>query len=229
MTLVLLMKRHIDAVIFDLDQTLLDRERSLQAFISWQCHGMLSPYLENKLDFIARFIELDANGTLWKDKVYAALIDEFSLTEWSVKELLSVYETCFCAFAVPREGGIEAIQQLSKKYKLGLISNGMSPFQERNFTALGIASLFKSVIVSQAVGFRKPDPKIFLLGCQELGVSPQRTIYVGDNPISDINGAINAGLHTIFVTTALYPECRSAHGICSDLRSLPSIVEMLAG
>lgn len=219
----------MDAVIFDLDQTLLDRERSLRNFISWQCHGMLKPYLANKMDFSTRFMELDANGTLWKDKVYAALIEEFSLKDWSVQELLRVYESCFCAFAVPRSGVIEAITQLSQQYQLGLISNGKSPFQERNFTALGIAPLFESVIVSQAVGLRKPDPEIFLLGCQELRVSPQRTIYVGDNPISDINGAINAGLHTIFVTTSLYPECKNAHGICSDLRKLPSIVKSLAG
>ncbi|KAI9134716.1 HAD family hydrolase [Acaryochloris sp. CCMEE 5410] len=218
----------MDAVIFDLDQTLLDRDRSLRDFIHWQCHGMLRPYLSNKADFIARFMELDANGTLWKDKVYAALIEEFSLTEWSVQELLNVYESCFCAFAIPRSGVIEAITHLSPHYKLGLISNGKSPFQERNFTALGIAPLFKSVIVSQAVGLRKPDPKIFLLGCQELGVSPQQAIYVGDNPIADINGAINAGLHTIFVTTSLYAECNNAHAACSDLKSLPSIVESLA-
>ena len=121
------------AVIFDLDQTLLDRERSLLDFLSWQCDGMLRPYIDDQAAFIARFVELDANGTVGKDKVYSMLIDEFHLEGWSCAELLSVYESCFCGFSVPRPGALEALNALSTRYKLGLISNGMTPFQERNF------------------------------------------------------------------------------------------------
>ncbi len=217
----------MDAVIFDLDQTLLDRDRSLREFIHWQCRGMLRPYLENEQSFTNRFIELDANGTVWKDRVYQELINEFSLADWSVQELLTVYETCFCAFALPREGVVEAVKSLAGKYKIGLISNGMTPFQERNFRALGISSVFESIIVSQAVGLRKPDRQIFHLGCHQLGASPQNTIFIGDNPIADMRGASDAGLNTIFVTTPLHADCAIADVICSDMRELPCLVEAM--
>jgi len=132
------------AVIFDLDQTLLDREKSLLDFLTWQCEGMLKPYIED---------------------------------------------------------------QVSSDYKLGLISNGMSPFQERNFKGLGVASMFDSVIVSAAVNLRKPDPAIFHLACAELKVNPDEAVYVGDNPIADIEGARDAGLRTIFIPSTTYPHC----------------------
>ena len=105
------------AVIFDLDQTLLDRTKSLQNFLLWQCEGMLRPYIENREAFITRFVELDANGKLWKDKVYSALIEEFHLEEWSCAELLSVYESCFCAFSTPRPGVLEALNEISPRFR----------------------------------------------------------------------------------------------------------------
>lgn len=216
----------MEAVIFDLDQTLLDRDRSLRNFIRWQCQGMLGPYIDHhEAAFTSRFLELDANGSVWKDSVYATLIDEFSLADWSVQELLAVYEACFCAFSVPREGTIAAIHLLSAQYKLGLISNGRSPFQQRNFRALGIHDLFASIIVSQSVGLRKPDPRIFHLGCQELDVLPEAAIYVGDRPISDIKGAKSAGLKTILMATPSHSQCEVADAICSTMVELPSIVE----
>ncbi|PZD70736.1 Pyrimidine 5'-nucleotidase YjjG [Acaryochloris thomasi RCC1774] len=212
------------AVIFDLDQTLLDREQSLISFAKWQCRGMLRTNINDENLFIARFIELDANGTVWKDRVYESLISEFEIQGWSVPELLSVYELCFCGFSVPKNGVRDALDEISKNYKLGLISNGMTPFQERNFQSLGFASQFESIIVSQAVDIRKPDPRIFELSCKELGIDTSEAIYVGDNPVADIEGARDTGLHTIFIPSSVHSKCSIADAICSDMRQLPQII-----
>ena len=169
-------------------------------------------------------MELDANGSVWKDKVYSTLINEFHLEEWSCAELLAVYESCFCAFSVPRLGVIDALKIISTRYKLGLISNGMTPFQERNFRSLGIASMFGSMIVSAAVNLRKPDPAIFHLACSELGVSPIEAVYVGDNPIADVEGARDAGLRSIFIPSSIYPLCETADASCDDMSRLPEIL-----
>ena len=62
------------------------------------------------------------------------LIDEFEISDWTMNELLSVYELCFCSFARPMLGVVESIIELHDSgYLLGLISNGMSPFQERAY------------------------------------------------------------------------------------------------
>ena len=214
-------------VIFDLDQTLLDRDQSLHDFLVWQCEGMLKPYLSDSEAFISRFIALDDHGKVWKDQVYATLIEEFAIDAWSWKELLAVYESCFCAFALPKSGVLEALEVLATRYKLGLMSNGMTPFQERNFRGLGVAALFESVIVSAAVNLRKPDPAIFHLACSELGVQPEEAVYVGDNPVADIEGAKNAGLRTIFIPSSTYPHCAAADAACDDLSVLSGIIEQM--
>ncbi|MFT5123253.1 MAG: putative hydrolase of the HAD superfamily [Candidatus Omnitrophota bacterium] len=54
----------IRAVLFDLDQTLLDREQSLRDFLTWQCEGMLKPHIDDPAAFISQFVALDANGTV---------------------------------------------------------------------------------------------------------------------------------------------------------------------
>ncbi|MFT5123252.1 MAG: putative hydrolase of the HAD superfamily [Candidatus Omnitrophota bacterium] len=147
--------------------------------------------------------------------MYAALIREFQIEGWSCAELLAIYESCFCAYSVPKPGILDALTEISTRYKLGLISNGMSPFQERNFRGLGVASIFESVTVSAAVNLRKPDPAIFHLACSELDVLPSEAFYVGDNPIADIEGARDAGLRTIFIPSSAHPHCAAADG---DLR-----------
>lgn len=217
----------IRAVIFDLDQTLLDRTASLLAFLTWQTEGVLKHDLENSADFISRFVALDDHGRVWKDQVYRQLIEEFDLKHWKMEELLSVYETCFCASCIPRLGADQAIQELAENYCLGLISNGKTPFQERNFRALGYSDVFDCVIVSEAVGLRKPDARIYHLGCSELEVSPEEAVFVGDSPTADIRGAREAGLKTIFVPTELNPICQDADMTCGDLSELPGAITKL--
>ena len=82
-------------------------------------------------------------------------------------------------------------------FSLGLISNGKTPFQEDNFKALGLSEYFSSVVVSEAVGLRKPHPEIFQLACQQLGVIPQHCVFVFFFEIADIRGAKALGMKTI--------------------------------
>ncbi len=154
---------------------------------------------ENKQAFITRFIELDNNGSVWKDLVYSQLLEDFNIKNFSVESLLESYINDFNKFCRPFEKVPETIQTLyNKGYKLGLVSNGKSPFQENNFYALGLKEFFSTIIVSEAVGMRKPDRQIFEYACKELGCTPNECIFVGDNHKADIEGANNAGMKTIF-------------------------------
>ena len=187
----------IKAVIFDLDQTLLDRTRSLEKFLNWQVDTLSLLKADLKSDFIQGFIHIDANGSVWKDQVYQQLIVEFRITQYTVSELLQSYIQNFNRFSTPFADVKNTIQTRYKHgFKIGLISNGTSPFQEHNFKALGFGS-FSSVIVSEAVRLRKPDPAIFQLACKQLDVELFEAVYVGDNIEVDVDGAKNAGLEAI--------------------------------
>lgn len=188
----------IQAVLLDLDQTLLDRTSSLVQFLNWQIDTLTLVPLSQQQNFIQRFIALDANGAVWKDKVYAQLIQEFQISKYTTQDLLASYIQDFNKFCLAFQSVDSVLDQLVKtNFSLGLISNGRSPFQERNFQALGLEKLFSSIIVSETVGLRKPDPKIFQLACHQLELMPEQCIFVGDNEVVDIVGAKSVGMQTI--------------------------------
>jgi putative hydrolase of the HAD superfamily len=61
-------------LLFDLDQTIHNRNESLNRFLNWQINFMQLVPRKLKESFIQRFIELDDNGRVWKDQVYGQLI-----------------------------------------------------------------------------------------------------------------------------------------------------------
>lgn len=194
--------RTIQAVLFDLDQTLLDRTTSLKRFLNWQVDCLQLVPKSEKEKFIQCFLELDANGTVWKDVVYRQLIRKFKMAQFNTQELeqqlLNSYIQDFHQFCVAFEGVDTVIHTLFEAgYSLGLISNGKTPFQENNFQALGLSEYFSCVLVSEAVGLRKPQAEIFKMACQQLNVLPEQCIMIGDNEIADIQGAKNIGMQTI--------------------------------
>jgi len=131
------------AILFDLDQTLLDRNTSLIKFVEWQVNFFQLVPQQNKQDFIARFIELDNNGSVWKDLVYSQLLEDFNIKSFNVETLLESYVNDFNKFSSSFERVPETIQNLyNKGYKLGLVSNGKSPFQENNFLCTGYQRVF---------------------------------------------------------------------------------------
>lgn len=219
----------IKAILFDFDETLSDRRGSLIDFLTWQANGMLKSEISDVDAYVQRFIELDNNGALWKDQVYHTLIQEFSIKHWSVEDLLNSYWLCFCAFCKPKPGAIEAVQSISESNrKIGLVTNGFTIFQERNFRALGISHLFDEVIVSESVGSKKPDPVIFETVCCRLNVQPSECIFVGDNPIADIEGANRVGMHTIYIPSHFGNACEQANATCRDFKTLTSIIERIS-
>lgn len=67
-------------------------------------------------------------------------------------------------------------------------------------------------MISEAIGLRKPDPAIYLYACTQLGCSPSDCIFIGDNPIADIEGAKKVGMQTIYFHPAitLHPSLSDA-------------------
>lgn len=97
-------------------------------------------------------------------------------------------------------GALEAIQSLSKKYKLYLASNGTAKVQSGRLSSANIGPYFQEIFVSQVIGTNKPD-KLFFDRCGEKipGYDPKKAMMVGDSLTSDIQGGINAGMKTVWV------------------------------
>ena len=92
------------------------------------------------------------------------------------------------------------MQTLSKKYRLYLTSNGTAKVQAGRLKSAGIRPFFQEIFISQELGANKPDVLYFQRCAERIpGFDPQRTMIVGDSLTSDIQGGINAGLHTCWV------------------------------
>jgi len=97
------------------------------------------------------------------------------------------------------DGAERVIHQLKENYKVGLITNGPSELQWGKINHLNIKNWFDGIIVSDDLGIRKPDPRIYETLLAELNVSANEAAYVGDTLQYDMLGAHNAGLTSVWV------------------------------
>ena len=90
---------------------------------------------------------------------------------------------------------VPTLKELVRRgYKLGIIANTITETEIPDWMCqANVADCFKTVILSSKVRLRKPDPAIYLLASRCIGSVPERCAYVGDNPVRDVEGAVNAG------------------------------------
>ena len=98
-----------------------------------------------------------------------------------------------------QEGTADALDALAAAgYRLGVVSNSDGRVEEA-LTAAGIRDRFELVIDSQCVGVEKPDPRIFELALERLGLTAAEALYVGDIYEVDVVGARRAKMDVILV------------------------------
>lgn len=219
----------IKAVLFDVDGTLLDRDRSLAQFVDVQ-YDRLIAHLRHipKTDYIARFVELDSRGHVWKDKVYQSLVEEFELSHITWQALLEDYVTRFQLHCIPFNGLIPMLSNLKQEgYRLGIITNGRTEFQRRSIEGLKIQDYLDIALVSEEEQVRKPDPEIFIQAVSRLSVEADESVFVGDNPDADVVGAKNAGMKAIWKSNSYSKKPDQADAVVEQLAEIPSIVKSM--
>jgi len=97
-------------------------------------------------------------------------------------------------------GHRELLERLGKRYRVGLVSNFDSgPTAARVLQMHGVDHAFASVTISDGFGRRKPHPAIFLHAVEELGATPDHTLFIGDSFTDDVVGAKAAGLAVAWI------------------------------
>jgi putative hydrolase of the HAD superfamily len=130
---------------------------------------------------------------------------------------------------VPREGAIETLEHLrASGTKTGLITVCTEDV-ELLWPESAFAGLFDVEIFSNAVGLAKPDPRIYRLCCDELGVEPSEAVFVGDGANDELDGARRVGLRAILIhkpgQDPFWPEVRTWDG--PRVTSIPEVLEHL--
>lgn len=201
------------AVLFDLDNTLHDRDAGVRDFLAAQHVRRNLASLDVSLaDWTEAFVRLEERGRVWKDSVYRALCEQFSLSI-PPEVLLAEYEAEFASFVRPVDGLRETLEDLRRRgWKIGLVSNGRGTFQRRTLAALGIEPLLDVVVISEECGFRKPQPEIYHLALEALGCAAAESWFVGDDWVADVEGPRAIGMQALHLPPGP-PLSRAALGI----------------
>ena len=134
---------------------------------------------------------------------------------------------------VVHEGTLETIHELKARgYKLGIIANTVTETEIPDWMCRdGVADCFKTVILSSKVRLRKPDPTIYQLAARCIGSKPENCAYVGDNPVRDVEGAVNAGFGAmiLFEDAGTADREGKAPTVQPDyrIRSIPELLDLL--
>jgi putative hydrolase of the HAD superfamily len=221
----------VEAVLLDAGGVLVDLDYGYVRRLLESRHGEISVEDLSRAEALARR-EINQTvraggrvGDSWRDyfhiifgrigipgDAHTALIDSL----WEAHERVGLW-TVAC------DGSLEAVSELKRRgLRLGVVSNAEGTVA-RNLDDAGYQGAFETVVDSHLVGVEKPDPAIFRIALERMSLHADRSVYVGDLPHVDVEGARAAGIAPILLDRHdLYadvdvPRIRS-------LRELPELV-----
>ncbi len=207
----------VKAVLFDMFDTLMMIERD---------HAFYSPSLKKAYDFLvengvdvgfevfekayiesrdALYVEADAKleEPHFNVRIANALKSlgyNHSVSSGVVAGATNAFCEEFMNYVRIDEHAKAVLKKLHGRYKLGIVSNFAIPeCVLKLLQREGLAEFFEAVIVSGAVNKRKPSSVIFTKALEELGVTAEETVFVGDTVDADVEGPKNTGMKTIFI------------------------------
>ncbi len=158
-------RESIKAALFDLDGTLHDRSATLRRWL-----GEHTAHFGLPEGYAPRFLELDDFGYRSKSSVMPQLVEEFSLKHDPQVLLADFSDRAFVMpQAMPYAPAV--LRELrGRGVKTGIVTNGWVELQTLVLQSLNLFELVDDVVISKAVGLSKPDPRIYELALQRLGV-----------------------------------------------------------
>lgn len=212
----------IDTILFDLDGTLLDRRATFRHHLQLQVerHPHCFPASGSK-DYITAILALDERME-HRGAFYHEAERQLQLLPGAAGILRADFETHFPERCVAFAGVLEAVTALKDRgFRLGLITNGSALIQTRKIDGIGIRPLLDCILISETVGASKPDARIFARALDELGSAPATTVFVGDNPETDIAGAKRSGLIAVWKRDSFWPQPADADLVIDHVSELP--------
>ena len=203
------MNTTITDVFFDLDHTLWDFDKNSEMAFD---RIFKSKFPEIRIqDFIEKYAPI--NQACWKlyqnDQIthielrYNRLKFSFDalnveISDENINEIANDYIDYLTDNNHLFDGAIEILEYLKPKYKLHIITNGFANVQEKKINNALLSSYFNTITNSELAGVKKPNSIIFDYAVNSAKASKGNSIMIGDCLDADVNGALNAGLDSIF-------------------------------
>jgi len=193
------------AIIFDLDNTLYDRDKAQNEVIGLLCQHfphILKGFKRERLN--EAFIESDRLATVdfeagvsyetvrLKRTIY--FLQLLGIKQDYADTVTEIYVREYPRLYLPVNGAIPLVKELSMRLPVALITNGFPDVQYTKLETIGLKVVFTHIVLSEEIGIRKPDPRIFHHTANLLQIQPFECLYVGDSYRNDVVGAKSAGM-----------------------------------
>jgi FMN phosphatase YigB (HAD superfamily) len=119
--------------------------------------------------------------------------------------------------------GAGALERLRARFTLASLSNGNA-----NLVLIGLAPLFSVSLNARQIGAAKPHPQCFRRLARDLRLEPQRILYVGDDPVLDVEAARASGLRTAWMNRGREPWPSHLEPADLDVADCAQLAELLA-
>lgn len=228
----------IRAVIFDLDDTLLDRhatqirmakhiaERFSAIFQGINTESIVSAFLQSDLLATADFYSGKPSGGS-REQRFGSFLKLLGISEDCATAMTEEYMRAYPPMCIPMAGAVQVVLELAGRFPIGIVSNGLPDVQYKKIEAIGLDRAFSCVVLSEEIGIRKPDPEIFLRAARLLRVPPVECLYVGDSYPHDIVGAKAAGMNACWFKSGSSPSQNTDAGADFTIANIAELIGIL--
>jgi putative hydrolase of the HAD superfamily len=194
------MPEQIAAVLFDLDDTLYDRDKAFRNWAAWFVRNQL--LIEDELRHTAvveGMVRLDVHGYGPREALFTKIIEEHPSLGVDVAHCIAAYREQFMDHVCPEEETTRVLSALAEAgIPFGIVTNGLA-IQMHKIERLGLDRLTSCIFISEVFGCRKPNAGIYLAAASCLNAEPREVLFVGDNPATDVLGAYSVGMKTAWL------------------------------
>ena len=195
-----------ELVLFDADGTLFDFDkaseealkRAMQLFNidkwnadTWTLYKKVNKQIWNEFE-LKQISAADLKLERFRRFFSALSVTDVEPKDFSDKYLLFLSQGTYLI-----DGALELVQWCYGKFRLGIITNGLTNVQKPRFNESVLNKYFEHYIISEEIGFAKPHPEIFDYSFEKFNHTDKKSaIIIGDNLTSDIKGGIDYGIDT---------------------------------
>ena len=201
-------KNNIKDIFFDLDHTLWDFDKNsnltfIKIFDLNELDINIDIFLEAYYPINANYWDLYRENKVSKENLrFYRLADTFKKLKIKVgdnmiRKLSYDYIDCLTDFNNLIPGAIQILEYLDNKYNMHVITNGFKEVQKKKLEESTITKYFKTITISEEVGYKKPNPIIFHYALKKANAVNTSSLMIGDSYQADILGAINVGISAI--------------------------------
>ena len=207
----------IRAVLFDLDDTLIDHRHAARAAMLG-VRERFAPFRAVSTDALEREHQrildlLHHDVAIGRRAIAEARIERYRQLFAFVGDdgrhasaAAELHRRTYQASRKRVDGALELLQMLQGLVQVGVVTNNTSAEQTEKLATFELAPFVRALVTSEEVGVAKPEATIFNVALERLNVAPEEAVMVGDSWLHDVQGALGAGISPVWFNRSGEPH-----------------------